>query len=41
VFVMLDRQMPSRLLSAFPAGAPVIKSGLSEALRGIGNFLKS
>jgi ATP-dependent DNA helicase DinG len=41
VFVMLDRQMPSRLLSAFPAGAPVIRSGLADALKGIANFLKS
>ncbi|GLR65917.1 DNA helicase [Acidocella aquatica] len=40
VFVLLDRQMPSRLLSAFPEGAPVIRSGLAEAVAGIRRFLQ-
>ncbi len=40
VFVLLDRQLPSRLLTAFPEQAPIIKSSLSEAVTGIGRFLK-
>ena len=40
VFVLLDRQMPSRLLSAFPEGAPIIRSGLAEAVVGIRRFLE-
>jgi ATP-dependent DNA helicase DinG len=39
VFVMLDRQMPSRLFSAFPPGAGIIRSGLAEAVTGIKRFL--
>jgi ATP-dependent DNA helicase DinG len=39
VFVLLDRQMPSRLLTAFPEGAPIIRSGLAEAVQGIRLFL--
>jgi ATP-dependent DNA helicase DinG len=39
VFVLLDRQVPSRLLSAFPERAPIIRSGLAEAVQGIGRFL--
>jgi len=31
VFVLLDRQTPSRLLSAFPAGVAVQRVGLVEA----------
>lgn len=31
VFVMLDRALPSRLLSAFPQGVPVHRLGLAEA----------
>jgi ATP-dependent DNA helicase DinG len=31
VFVLLDRQTPSRLLSAFPAGVAVQRLGLVEA----------
>jgi ATP-dependent DNA helicase DinG len=40
VFVLLDRQMPARLLSAFPEGAPIIRSGLAEAVVGIRRFLE-
>jgi ATP-dependent DNA helicase DinG len=40
VFVLLDRQMPSRLLTAFPEDAPIIRSGLAEAVQGISRFLK-
>ena len=39
VFVLLDRQVPSRLLSAFPEHAPIIRSGLAEAVQGIKRFL--
>jgi ATP-dependent DNA helicase DinG len=39
VFVMLDRRMPSRLFTAFPPAAPIIRSGLAEAVTGIGRFL--
>jgi ATP-dependent DNA helicase DinG len=40
VFVLLDRQFPSRLLTAFPEQARIIKSSLSDAITGIGRFLK-
>ncbi len=33
VFVLLDRQTPSRLLSAFPAGVTVQRVGLAEAVK--------
>jgi ATP-dependent DNA helicase DinG len=39
VFVLLDRQVPSRLFSAFPEAAPIIRSGLAEAVQGIRRFL--
>ncbi|PLX33410.1 MAG: ATP-dependent DNA helicase, partial [Hyphomicrobiales bacterium] len=39
VFVLLDRQTPTRLLSAFPPEAPVERVGLAEAVRQIGDFL--
>jgi ATP-dependent DNA helicase DinG len=39
VFVLLDRQIPSRLFTAFPATAPIIRSGLADAITGIKNFL--
>jgi ATP-dependent DNA helicase DinG len=39
VFVLLDRQVPSRLFSAFPEEAPIIRSGLAEAVQGIKRFL--
>jgi ATP-dependent DNA helicase DinG len=39
VFVLLDRQIPSRLLTAFPEHATIIRSGLAEALQGISRFL--
>ena len=32
VFVMLDRQLPSRLLGAFPPGVRVSRVGLSDAV---------
>jgi ATP-dependent DNA helicase DinG len=39
VFVLLDRQTPSRLLSAFPAGVAVRRVGLAEAVRRTQAFL--
>ena len=39
VFVMLDRGLPSRLLSAFPPDVDVQRVGLAEALRDIRSFL--
>lgn len=41
VFVLLDRQVPSRLFSAFPEGAPIIRSSLAEAVTGIRRFLEA
>ena len=41
VFVLLDGRAPSRLLSAFPPEAPVIRSGLADAVQGIGRFLRN
>jgi ATP-dependent DNA helicase DinG len=40
VFVLLDRQVPSRLLTAFPEHAPIIRSSLADAVQGIARFLK-
>ena len=39
VFVLLDRQTPSRLLSAFPAGVTVRRIGLAEAVKVTRAFL--
>ena len=39
VFVLLDRQTPSRLLSAFPAGVAVRRVGLAEAVAETRAFL--
>ncbi|CDG38257.1 DinG family ATP-dependent helicase YoaA [Asaia bogorensis] len=39
VFVILDRRMPSRLLSAFPEGVAVERVSLAQAVRQIGEFL--
>ena len=39
VFVLLDRQTPTRLLSAFPAGVEVRRVGLAQAALEIGQFL--
>ena len=39
VFVLLDRQTPSRLLSAFPAGVAIRRVGLAEAVRETAEFL--
>ena len=39
VFVLLDRQTPSRLLSAFPAGVSVRRIGLAEAVKETRAFL--
>ena len=41
VFVLLDRQTPSRLLSAFPAGVVVRRLGLAEVVRETREFLNS
>lgn len=39
VFVLLDKQFPSRLLTAFPEDARIIRSSLSDAVIGINRFL--
>ena len=39
VFVLLDRQMPSRLLGAFPAEIAVERIGLAEAIEKTRVFL--
>ncbi|HET6235164.1 MAG TPA: ATP-dependent DNA helicase [Acetobacteraceae bacterium] len=39
VFVLLDRQTPSRLLSAFPAGVEVRRVGLAQAVAEVRGFL--
>ena len=39
VFVLLDRQAPARLFSAFPPAAPLIRAGLAETAAGIRQFL--
>ena len=39
VFVMLDSRLPSRLLSAFPAGVSVERMGLKEAIVATRTFL--
>jgi ATP-dependent DNA helicase DinG len=39
VFVLLDRRMPTRLLSAFPPGVEVKRVGLAEAARQTSAFL--
>jgi ATP-dependent DNA helicase DinG len=39
VFVLLDRQTPSRLLSAFPSGVAARRVGLAEAVKQTRAFL--
>ena len=39
VFVLLDRQAPARLFTAFPADAPIIRCGLAASVAGIRAFL--
>jgi ATP-dependent DNA helicase DinG len=39
VFVLLDRQAPARLLTAFPPAAPIIRTGLAATVTGIREFL--
>ncbi len=39
VFAILDRALPSRLLSAFPAGVPVIRAPLVEVAEATASFL--
>jgi ATP-dependent DNA helicase DinG len=39
VFVLLDRQMPSRLTGAFPGGVKVERIGLADAVRATREFL--
>jgi ATP-dependent DNA helicase DinG len=39
VFAILDRQLPSRLLSAFPPGAPVLRLPLADATELTRQFL--
>jgi ATP-dependent DNA helicase DinG len=41
VFVLLDRQAPSRLMSAFPAGVVVQRLGLAQAVNETGAFLQT
>jgi ATP-dependent DNA helicase DinG len=38
-FVMLDSALPSRLATAFPAGVPVERMGLAEAVQRVREFL--
>ncbi len=40
VFVMLDRQMPSRFAGAFPDGVEIERIGLAEAVTEIRDFLR-
>ncbi len=40
VFVLLDRQTPSRLLSALPSGVAVRRVGLSQAIAQVRDFLE-
>ena len=40
VFVLLDRRMPGRLLSAFPRGVVPQRVGLAEAVAGTAAYLK-
>lgn len=39
VFVMLDPSLPTRLQSAFPKDAEIVKCGLAEAVKNIREFL--
>jgi ATP-dependent DNA helicase DinG len=39
VFVMLDRALPSRLLSAFPDGVEIARLALAEAAEATARFL--
>jgi ATP-dependent DNA helicase DinG len=39
VFVLLDRQAPARLMSAFPPAAPLIRTGLAATAEAIRDFL--
>jgi ATP-dependent DNA helicase DinG len=39
VFVLLDRQAPGRVFTAFPAEAPIIRSGLAATAAAIRAFL--
>jgi ATP-dependent DNA helicase DinG len=41
VFVLLDRQAPTRLMSAFPAGVVVQRVGLAQAVNETGAFLRT
>ncbi|HQT80061.1 MAG TPA: helicase C-terminal domain-containing protein, partial [Rhodopila sp.] len=41
VFVLLDRQAPTRLMSAFPAGVAVRRVGLAQAVAETSTFLRS
>jgi ATP-dependent DNA helicase DinG len=41
VFVLLDKAMPSRLLTAFPEGVEVQRIGLKQAIEGTADFLQN
>ena len=41
VFVVLDRALPSRLLSAFPEGVPIARMPLAYAAEATARFLES
>ncbi|HXQ52264.1 MAG TPA: ATP-dependent DNA helicase [Stellaceae bacterium] len=40
VFVLLDRQLPTRLLGAFPEGVPIERVGLKDAVARTASFLR-
>ena len=41
VFVLLDKAVPSEVLTAFPEGTPVEKIGLKQAVEKIRSFLET
>jgi ATP-dependent DNA helicase DinG len=41
VFVLLDRQAPARLFTAFPPAAPILRAGLAATVAGLREFLTS
>lgn len=40
VFVILDNRMPSRLLTGLPAAAPVVRTGIAQAIQSTRAFLQ-
>ncbi len=41
VFVMLDRQTPTRMLGAFPEGVDVVRTGLAETIKRVHEFFEN